>query len=149
MVCPGESFCCRPGTTCSRDAAGTATCLDSTGGTIAPNSNTGLVSVVTYTATATLGGSNNNGNINNSNINNTDNSVNNSNNSNTDKSTNNSNNGNINNTNQNSNIVNGDSVPQATVASGLMVTVVFLTAFLVSPLSFSHKIRPDQDSTQL
>jgi len=33
--------------------------------------------------------------------------------------------------------------PLVTVTSGLMVTVAFLTAFLVSSLTFSHKISPN------
>jgi len=34
--CPGENFCCIAGTTCGRDATGAANCLTSTGATITP-----------------------------------------------------------------------------------------------------------------
>ena len=89
MECPGETFCCRPGTTCSRDAAGTATCLNQNGGTVPANS---------VNASPTQG-SNNNNNVNN---------------------------------NSNTNIIKiGGALPQVAVASGLMVTVALLSAFLV------------------
>src|SRR5258706_5158648 len=41
------------------------------------------------------------------------------------------------------NMKNDASLPQAVAASGLMVTVAFLSAFLVSPLTFSYKTIPD------
>jgi len=90
VECPGETFCCRPGTTCSRDAAGTAICLNQNGGTVPANS---------VNASPTQGGSNNNSNVN---------------------------------SNSNSNTIkNGGALPQVAAASGLMVIVAFLSAFLV------------------
>jgi len=153
VQCPGETFCCRPGTNCSRDAAGNAACLDPTGVTLTPN--TGRNS---FTATPTPGingnnNNNNNGNNNNNNNNNSvhnDNSTNNYNSPNNIGNTNNNNSpnniGNTNNNSPNNNggiNINSGTIPQVAVTSGLMVTIAFLTAFLVSLLTFSHKISPD------
>ena len=127
MQCPGETFCCRAGTTCGRDATGGATCLDSSGATIAspipvgpstptkPNNSSkvntgrisGTVNGVTNTGTTTPSptGANNNTNNPLDNINPFKKSA---------------------------------ARPQVAVASGSMVTVAFLSAFLVSSLTFSQ-----------
>ena len=89
MECPGESFCCRPGTTCSRDAALNAVCLDKTG------DRTVTVTVKTINASQTPEG-NNIIYVNNTNV-----------------------------------VRVSAALPQVAATSGLMVTVAFLSAFLV------------------
>ena len=125
MQCPGETFCCRPGTTCHRDATGAAACLDSSGTTIAPpapvgtptqanpknNVTTGRISgtVSGVTGTGTTAPSSTGANNNNNNP--------------------------LDNINP---FKKSTALPQVAVASGSIVTVAFLSAFLVSSLTFSH-----------
>ncbi len=136
MECPGENFCCRAGTTCGRDAAGNATCLDPNGATVTPAAPIGPSTSTTarnsFTNTNTI--VNNNGG--NSNANNGP--------TNTGTTTPSPSGGGNNNPLDNINpFKKSAALPQVAVASGLMVTVAFLSAFLVSSLTFSHEIIPD------
>ena len=113
MECPGELFCCRPGSTCTRNAFGVAYCYDPTATEVTLTPKVALPSP--SQGGSDQGGSNNNVN------NNTNN-------------------------NSNTNIINnrvGAAVPQAAAASSLMVTLAFLSVFLVSPLTFSYKVSPE------
>ena len=124
MECLGENFCCRVGAICSRDASGIAICLDPNGMTQTPPSPTGTFP----TAQPNANGSNTGRNSN---------TINAATNTGTTASPSPSSNnpfGNINPFKKNA------ALPQVTVASGLTVTVAFLSAFLVGPLTFSHKI---------
>ena len=133
VECPGESFCCPAGATCGRDSGGAAICTGGSNGSVpVPNPS------ATSTTTAT---SNSNGNSNNNNNNGSGNNNNNG-----------SGNSNLNSiaavTKTSPSTTTTDSslsglnpfkksaaVSRTTGASGLMVAVAFLGAFLVSFLT--------------
>ena len=120
VECPGETFCCPVGKTCARDAAGNAECLDS--------------SRVTFTPPNTIANINTNTNDNGGRNSNTINGA-----TKTSTTTPSPSSGNNNNPLDNINpFKKNAALPQVAVTSGLMVTVAFLSAFLVSPLTFSH-----------
>ena len=128
MLCPGETFCCPVGKTCTRDAAGTAVCQD-------PSNDPGHKDPDTKDPDTKKGDDKDKDTNKDSNDNDKDN---NDNNKDSSKNTN---------TNSTSSIDNQKSdasLPQVVPAWGLVVTVAFLSAFLVSPLTVSYKINPDQ-----
>ena len=144
MECPGENFCCVAGSTCGRDATGAATCLSSTGATIAPpvpvagpsssiQVNTNTNNNVNTINTVNPGLNSNTINVNPGLNSNTINAVTNT------GTTAPSQTGSSNNPLANINpFKKSAALPRVAVASGSVVTVAFLSAFLVSFLTFSH-----------
>jgi hypothetical protein len=116
VVCPREVFCCRAGATCTRDAAGNATCLDSTTSVnITSNTNTSGIDTddnsniikILSTNSGTMGLSpTHEGGLTN---------------------------------NNNNNNVNNNIMPSIDANLGLIVALAILAAFLVTPLTVSHK----------
>ena len=121
VECPGDTFCCPVGQTCGRDAAGNAECLQSNRATFTPPPQT---TANTNSKTDVNSGRNSN----------TINAA-----TNIGTTTPSPSPGNNNNPFDNLNpFKKSAALPQVAVTSGLMVIVAFLSAFLVSPLTFSH-----------
>ena len=151
VECPGETFCCPVGKTCARDAAGNAVCQDPSNSDPGTTNNTNPLITDKDTNSSTNDKDTNSStndkdtkkDSNDNNKDNNDNNKDNNNNNNNNKDNNNSSKS-TNSTSSINNQKSDASLPQVVPAWGLVVTVAFLSAFLVSPPTVSYKINPDQ-----